>query len=207
MPWFYYLLAIIIGYLIGSIPFGYMIGKTKGIDITTLGSGRTGGTNVFRALGKKWGLLSGLLDVFKGVAAVLLVQYLFADNPGMIPGVAPALAGAFAVVGHNWSIFLRFRGGAGGATGAGALLALNPTVGLILIVVFVILMLGLRYASVATMTIGIGSLLVLFLFYLVGWHTPAGHLLFGVIVAVAITWSLRPNIKRLIAGNERRITL
>ena len=97
----------------------------------------------------------------------------------MIPGVAPALAGAFAVVGHNWSIFLRFKGGAGGATGAGALLALNPAVGLILIVVFVILMLGLRYASVATMTIGIGSLLVLLLFYLVGWHTPSGHLLFG----------------------------
>ncbi len=206
MPWFYYLLAIIIGYLIGSIPVGYLIGRTQGIDITTLGSGRTGGTNVFRALGKKWGLFSGLLDVFKGMAAVLLVQYLFANTPDMIPGVAPALAGAFAVVGHNWSIFLRFKGGAGGATGAGALLALNPTVGLILIVVFVILMVGFRYASIATMTIGIGSLLVLLLFWLVGWHTPTGHLLFGVIVAVAITWSLRPNIKRLIQGNERRIS-
>ena len=205
MTWLYYLLAILLGYLIGSIPFGYLIGKARGIDITTLGSGRTGGTNVFRALGMKYGLMSGLLDVFKGVAAVLLAQYLLANNPDLIPGVAPALAGAFAVIGHNWSIFLGFRGGAGGATGAGALLALNPAVGLILIVVFVFLMVVLRYASVATMTIGIGSLLVLLLFYLVGWHTPLGHLLFGVIVAAAITWSLRPNIKRLIAGNERRI--
>jgi len=205
MPWFYYLLAIILGYLIGSIPVGYLIGRARGIDITTLGSGRTGGTNVYRSLGKKYGLLSGILDVFKGIAAVLLAQYLFGDAPGMIPGVAPALAGAFAVVGHNWSIFLGFRGGAGGATGAGALLALNPTAGLILITLFVFLMVVVRYASIATLTIGVGSLLILLLFYLVGWHTPLGHLLFGVIVAAAITWSLRPNIRRLIAGNERRI--
>ncbi len=205
MPWFYYLLAILLGYLIGSIPFGYMIARARGIDITQQGSGRTGGTNVFRALGLKYGLLSGILDILKGVVAVLLARYLFGDDIGMIAGVAPALAGAFAVIGHNWSIFLGFRGGAGGATGGGALLALNPTAGLILIVIFVILMLVVRYASVATLTIGIGGLLLLLLFYLVGWHTPFGHLFFGVIVAAAITWSLRPNIKRLVAGNERRI--
>lgn len=205
MPWLYYLLAILLGYLIGSIPFGYMIARARGVDITQQGSGRTGGTNVFRTLGLKYGLLSGILDILKGVVAVLLARYLFGDDLGMIEGVAPALAGAFAVIGHNWSIFLGFRGGAGGATGAGALLALNPTAGLILIVVFVILMLVVRYASVATLTIGIGGLLLLLLLYLVGWHTPFGHLFFGVIVAAAITWSLRPNIKRLVAGNERRI--
>jgi len=205
MAWFYYLLAILLGYFIGSIPFGYMIARARGIDITQQGSGRTGGTNVFRSLGLKYGLLSGFLDIFKGIAAVLLARYLFGDDLGMIAGVAPALAGAFAVIGHNWSIFLGFRGGAGGATGAGALLALNPTAGLILIVIFVILMLVVRYASVATLTIGLGGLALLVLFYLVGWHTPFGHLFFGVIVAIAITWSLRPNIKRLFAGNERRI--
>ena len=201
MPWYNYLFAIIIGYLIGSIPFGYLIGRLKGIDITTLGSGRTGGTNVFRALGLRYGLFSGLLDVLKGVVAVLLIRHLFGDDYAG----AQALAGAFAVIGHNWSIFLKFRGGAGGATAGGALLALNPLVGVIVVIVFIILMLVVRYASVATMTVGIGGLLLLTLFHLVGWGTPLGHLLFGVLVAMAITWALRPNIKRLINGNERRI--
>ena len=196
------ILSMLLGYLIGSIPIGYIVAWIKGIDITSIESGRTGGTNVSRALGWRYGLLVGALDILKGAVAVLLVRYIFGNDPA----VYAAMGGAFAVIGHNWSVFLRFRGGAGGATAAGALLALNPLAGLILVPTFIFILFVVRYASVATMSIGLGSLVILTLFYLVGWHTPAGQILFGLLASIAIIWALRPNIKRLIQGNERRIT-
>jgi glycerol-3-phosphate acyltransferase PlsY len=196
------ILSILLGYLIGSIPMGYLIARLKGIDIRTVESGRTGGTNVSRALGWKYGLLVGALDILKGSVAVLLARQFFGNDPA----IYAALGGAFAIIGHNWSIFLGFRGGAGGATAGGALLALNPLAGLILVPTFLFVLFVVRYASVATMTIGLGSLVILTLFYLMGWNTPAGQILFGLIASAAILWALRPNIKRLLQGNERRIT-
>ncbi len=202
LNYIFVLFSIILGYLIGSIPVGYIVAKSKGIEITSYESGRTGGTNVSRALGKKYGAFVGFLDITKGAVAVLLARYFF----GADPAIYAALAGAFAIIGHNWSIFLGLRGGAGGATSAGALLALNPLAGVIMVPLFIIVLVVVRYASVATMTIGLGSLVILTLFYLVGWNTPAGQILFGVLASIAIIWALRPNIKRLIQGNERRIT-
>lgn len=202
MNYLFLLLSILLGYLIGSIPIGYIIAGIKGIDITSIESGRTGGTNVSRALGWKYGILVGLLDIAKGAVAVLLARYFFGNDPA----VYAAMGGAFAVIGHNWSIFLGLRGGAGGATAAGALIALNPIAGAILVPLFILILVVVRYASVATMSIGLGSLAILTLFYLVGWNTPAGQILFGVVASIAILWALRPNIRRLIQGNERRIT-
>lgn len=202
MNYLFVILSIVLGYLIGSIPMGYIVAKFRGVNITTVESGRTGGTNVSRALGWRYGLLTGALDILKGAAAVLLARYLFGGEPA----VYAALGGAFAVIGHNWSVFLGFRGGAGGATAAGALLALNPMAGFILVPTFIFILLVVRYASVATMSIGLGSLAILTLFYLVGWNTSAGQILFGLLASIAIIWALRPNIKRLIQGNERRIT-
>jgi glycerol-3-phosphate acyltransferase PlsY len=202
LNYLFLLLSILLGYLIGSIPIGYIIAGIKGIDITSIESGRTGGTNVSRALGWKYGILVGLLDIAKGAVAVLLARYLFGNDPA----VYAAMGGAFAVIGHNWSIFLGLRGGAGGATAAGALIALNPIAGAILVPLFILILVVVRYASVATMSIGLGSLAILTLFYLVGWNTPAGQILFGVVASIAILWALRPNIRRLIQGNERRIT-
>jgi glycerol-3-phosphate acyltransferase PlsY len=196
------ILSILLGYLIGSIPMGYIVARLKGIDITSVESGRTGGTNVSRALGWKYGLLVGALDILKGSVAVLLARQFFGNDPA----IYAALGGAFAIIGHNWSVFLGFRGGAGGATAGGALLALNPLAGLILVPTFLFVLFVVRYASVATMTIGLGSLVILTLFYLMGWNTPAGQILFGLIASAAILWALRPNIKRLLQGNERRIT-
>ena len=120
MPWIGYFLAALLGYLIGSIPSGYIIARLRGVDITQQGSGRTGGTNVFRALGPKFGLLTGFFDILKGVIAVILARMIFGDE------YAAAMAGAFAVMGHNWSIFLRFYGGRGMGTFAGVLLAVFP---------------------------------------------------------------------------------
>ncbi len=202
LNYLFVILSILLGYLIGSIPMGYIVAKFRGIDITSVESGRTGGTNVSRALGWRYGLLTGALDILKGAVAVLLARYLFGDDPA----IYAALGGAFAVIGHNWSIFLGFRGGAGGATAGGALIALNPLAGAILVPTFIIILFVVRYASVATMAIGLGSLAILTLFYLVGWNTPAGQILFGALASIAIIWALRPNIKRLIQGNERRIT-
>lgn len=202
MNYLFLILSILLGYLIGSIPMGYIIARIRGVDITSVESGRTGGTNVSRALGWRYGLLTGALDILKGAVAVLLVRYFFGDAPA----IYAALGGAFAVIGHNWSIFLGFRGGAGGATAAGALLALNPLAGLILVPTFIFILFVVRYASVATMSIGLGSLAILTIFYLVGWNTSAGQILFGLLASIAIIWALRPNIKRLVRGNERRIT-
>ncbi len=197
------ILAIILGYVIGSIPNGYIIARLKGIDITRIESGRTGGTNVSRALGWRYGLLVGVLDILKGTVAVLLARILFGANPD----VYAALAGGFAIIGHNWSIFLGFRGGAGGATAAGALLGLNLLAGAILVPLFILILVVVRYASVATMSVGVGGLFILILFALLGVKdTPSEQIWFGVIASAAIIWALRPNIKRLREGTERRIT-
>lgn len=198
MPWINYILAVLIGYLIGSIPIGYLIARAKGVDIRTVGSGRTGGTNMSRAFGFRWGVASGLLDVAKGFLAVVIARQLFGDE------IAAALAGAAAVSGHNWSIFLHFKGGAGGATGVGALIALNPIAAAITIPFFVAILLIIRYASVATLSVaGIGTL-TLAVMYLLG-ASPGAHILFGILLCILIVWALRPNLLRLWSGTERRI--
>lgn len=201
MPWISWILAALLGYLIGSIPSGYIVARLRGVDITHEGSGRTGGTNVFRSLGLRYGLLTGFMDVFKGVLAVVIARWIFGAEG------AAALAGAFAVIGHNWSIFLRFRGGAGGGTGVGALVALNPLAGLILVPIFAFILVVGRYASVATLSVGLGSLVILASLYAIGQGTPLSHIVFAISISIAIVWTLRPNLMRLIAGNERRINL
>jgi glycerol-3-phosphate acyltransferase PlsY len=195
-----YLVSILVGYLIGSLPIGFLFGRLKGIDVRAIGSGRTGGTNVYRALGAKLGLLTGLLDFAKGAVSVLLMRAVFGDE------AAAALAGAAAVAGHNWSIFLGFRGGAGGSTAAGALLALNPAAGAIVVPMFVLILFVGRIASVATLSVGIGSVVMILLLHVINpARTPLSQLLFAIPAMVMIAISLRPNLERLLHGSERRI--
>lgn len=192
--------SILIGYLIGSLPIGFLLGRLKGIDVRTIGSGRTGGTNVYRALGARLGLLTGVLDFAKGAVPVLLMRSLFGDE------VAAALAGAAAVAGHNWSLFLGFKGGAGGSTAAGALLALNPLAGAIVVPIFVLILFVGRIASVATLWVGAGSVVAILLLHLINpAATPLSQLFFALPAMVMIAISLRPNIERLLNGTERRI--
>ncbi len=194
------IVSILIGYLIGSLPIGFLLGRLKGIDVRTIGSGRTGGTNVYRALGARLGLLTGVLDFAKGVVPVLLMRSLFGDD------VAAALAGAAAVAGHNWSLFLGFKGGAGGSTAAGALLALNPLAGAIVVPIFVLILFIGRIASVATLWVGAGSVVAILLLHLINpAATPLSQLFFALPAMVMIAISLRPNIERLLNGTERRI--
>ncbi len=200
--WLRILLAAVGGYVLGAIPVGYLVGKAWGVDVTKTASGRTGGTNVWRATGRKLPpLLTVLGDIAKGMAAVLLARYFLHSE------LAAAAAGAAAVLGHNWSVLLGFRGGAGGVTAGAALTALSPLAAAVVIPLAIGALYLSRYASVGTLTVAVGGALVLGLLALVAPATQVtGHLIFGV-ASAAVVVALRPNLQRLAAGTERRITL
>ncbi|MCP5098875.1 MAG: glycerol-3-phosphate acyltransferase [Chloroflexi bacterium] len=204
----YFLLAGLIGYLSGSIPFGFIYVKLfKGIDIRDVGSGRTGGTNSLRAAGLGVGLLTSFSDVFKGTGAVLLVRFLFAPSVDTVimPWVV-IVAGIFSVVGHNWSVFLKFRGGAGTGPnvgwGTGVWWPMLP----IGIVVMVGLLVGVGMASVASMAMAAVIPITFLILYLAGvapYDSTLAYFIGGLISATIVVWALRPNIKRLFNGTER----
>lgn len=207
------LAILVVSYLIGSIPFGWIIVKlTTGRDIRGIASGRTGGTNAWRAAGLVAGLITGVLDIVKGAATVWLARWwLPADFPFYrLMEVAAPLA---AILGHNYSIYLlerhestgkvRLGGGAGGAA------SLGGSVGLWFPSLFYILPLGLivyfviGYASVTTMSLAFLSTVV-FLIQAIRGVLPWEYVLYGVVAEVMLVWALRPNIQRLREGNERQ---
>jgi glycerol-3-phosphate acyltransferase PlsY len=192
------------GYLVGSIPFGFLIVKlVKGIDIRDQGSGRTGGTNVFRAAGLPAGLITALLDVGKGAVTVLIVRQMFPNAQGW----AEVLAGAGVVLGHNASIFLGFRGGAGGATSVGTALALWPLGGLPALVLGVFTLFVIGYASLATILSAVSVALVFTYFSLTNQGVPVSYGVFGWAIVALVMIALRPNITRLLAGTEKRVSI
>ena len=190
-------LAVLCGYLLGSLPFGYWLVRAfRGEDIRTRGSGNVGATNVFRVYGRRLGVAVALLDVGKGFAAALLGLW----AGGALIGV---LAGAAAMVGHARPVFLRFRkGGKMVATAGGAAFALAPLAALSCVAVWLVVFVLTRYASVAS----IATALALPLFaWLYGAHWPA--LVFTIAGAGAIVLLHRHNIRRLVAGTEHRFEL
>lgn len=197
--------AIVAGYLLGAVPFGLVIGRlTRGIDIREYGSHRTGATNALRTLGPRMAAAVFALDVGKGAVAVLLAYLITGTStPDSAPWVAAA-AGFAAIVGHIWSVFIRFTGGRGVATSAGALLALAPLAVLVLAPIVVFVMWRWRYVSLGSVT---GSLLApvvvlgLAALNLAPWAGVAYALAAGLLV----TWAHHDNIDRLRAGTERRI--
>jgi glycerol-3-phosphate acyltransferase PlsY len=191
------MLAIVGGYLLGSLPFGYWIPRlVRGEDIRTLGSGNVGATNVFRAYGRRLGAAVVLLDVGKGFAAALLGLW----AGGALVGV---LAGAAAMVGHARPVFLRFqKGGKMVATAGGATFALVPLAAAACMGVWIVLFLLTRYASVAS--IGAAFALVLFVWL---FGSPWPVLAFAVAGATAIVLLHRHNLRRLAAGTEHRFEL
>jgi glycerol-3-phosphate acyltransferase PlsY len=193
-------LVILAAYLMGSIPMGMMLVRAAtGKDIREIGSGRTGGTNVLRAAGSQIALVVVLLDVVKGLLPVLLAR-IVVGSP-----VVEALAGLFAVVGHNYSIFINFRGGAGTMTTIGGALGLWPWSGVIVTAVGALIVKITRQASVGSIAV---ALLVPAVFALRAWtvDAPWVYLIHGLGTAALTLWSLRPNIKRLLEGNERSVS-
>jgi acyl phosphate:glycerol-3-phosphate acyltransferase len=201
-------LSIPLGFLLGSIPFGLLLGKLKGIDIREHGSGNIGTTNVFRTLGKKLGILCFLLDLCKGLIPVLLAKYFAPDNTmGQVIEVGTALA---AILGHNYSPWIGFKGGKGIATSAGALIALMPGAVLLLVILFIVVTYTTKYVSVGSIATGVAlPIVTLWGSYYHGkiadgtWNIPL--FIFSLIAGSLAVWKHRGNIARLRAGTENKI--
>jgi len=188
-------LFLLSAYLLGSIPFPYLLAKLKtGHDIREMGSGNVGATNVMRTAGKTLGILTLLLDVAKGAVAVLAGRYLLHQN------LYGAIAGFFAMLGHAYPVFLGFRGGKSVATGAGAFLILSPFGIVSSIGIFAIL---IRFSRIVSLS----SMLASAMFPVFAWLYGAEKqiVLWGAICAGLIILRHRPNIQRLLNGTENRI--
>lgn len=197
-------LAGLIGYLIGSIPFGFFYVKwATGKNVLEVESGRTGATNTYRAAGIKVGLLTTFSDILKGAVAVLAATALLGARAGdWLPWVK-GIAGIAAVVGHNWSVFLKFRGGAGTTPNIGWAVAVWPPILLVGLVVALGLFWLTGMASVVSLSIGALLPLIFGLRYALGADPSPAYLVAFLITGAIVTWALRPNIERIRAGKER----
>jgi glycerol-3-phosphate acyltransferase PlsY len=190
------IIAIGVGYLLGSLPFGYWAGRLRGIDLRLAGSGNTGATNVMRVLGLKIGVGVMALDIGKGVAAVLIARSV-SDNE-----LVWVLAAAAAVVGHMYPLFLGFKGGKGVAVGAGTMLALVPWMGVAAFVLWLCISLATRYVSIGSVVTAIAYPAAAFL-----TDQPWPVRLFALGTGAWVIWRHRGNIARLRAGTEHRLSL
>ncbi len=191
------LLVMLLGYLLGSIPFGLLVARlVKKVDIRDYGSGNIGATNAYRLMGLSMGGLVALLDIGKGLLSVKLASLILGDQPVLI-----LLAGIMAIAGHNWSLFLKFNGGRGVSTSVGVLISLAPQAIFITFFVWIIIILVTQYVSLASIT---GAILVPILFLI--FKLPASHFAFSLLIASFVIYRHRPNIKRLLAGNENKVT-
>jgi acyl phosphate:glycerol-3-phosphate acyltransferase len=215
VPFWSYILVALAAYLLGSIPTGFLVARAKGIDIRTVGSGNIGATNAMRVLGKPAGIFVLLLDAAKGYLACVLGAQIWNFYLAHFPeknqldqmydvfvhvNNAVILAGVFAVLGHNYTCWLKFKGGKGIATTAGVYLALAPWAVLIALVVFVFAVLLTRYVSVGSIAAAVALPTTV-------WIMTPGNLLLGIVTtalgAMAI-YKHKSNIQRLIAGTESR---
>jgi glycerol-3-phosphate acyltransferase PlsY len=203
------LAVLLVGsYLLGSIPFGYLAGRLVGIDIRQAGSGNVGATNVVRVLGKGYGYPVFALDVLKGFAAVKIAMLMAPGGPPEwnSPEMFGILAAVSSVLGHLYPPWLKFRGGKGVATSAGALLALTPVATLIGAAIWIIVFWLTRYVSLASITAAIVLPIVILL--VSSRDQNKGKLLVyaSACVAVVVIWRHRSNVSRLMRGAEPRFT-
>ncbi len=194
------LLAAVIGYLLGAIPTGMVVARVyRNVDLTAYGSGRTGATNVLRTLGRGAAAVAFAGDFLKGALAVALVKFLIAPENSWIEMVAAVAA----VVGHTYSVFIRFRGGRGVVTGFGASLVAAPVPILIAFIIGISLVAITRYVSLGSVVGAIlGGLFLCFVAYL---HSDPAWALWGVLVGGFIVVAHKDNIARLLAGKERKL--
>jgi acyl phosphate:glycerol-3-phosphate acyltransferase len=198
-----YAIAILVSYLIGSIPFGVFAGRLAGIDIREHGSKNIGATNVLRTLGKKYGIAVFLADALKGLVAVRLAVW-FAGADPFARNWLGIVAAVFVVIGHSFPVWLRFRGGKGVATSGGACLGLLPVPTSIGGLVWIVVFLAFRYVSLASIA-AIASL-PLIVWLLSDRGNSPNYLMFGfsLFIALLVTWRHRENIVRLTRGTEPR---
>jgi len=215
VPVLSYIIVALGAYLLGSIPFGFLVAKARGIDIRSAGSGNIGATNAMRVLGKPAGIFVLLMDAFKGYAACAFLPLLiinglaphfpggivpFHDEPVELQARLMVLAGVFAVLGHNYTCWLRFKGGKGIATTAGVYVALAPWPLLIALGVFILAVVVTRYISVGSMSAAVALPAAV-------WVMTPHNVLLGIVTtalgAMAV-YKHKSNIQRLMAGTENK---
>jgi len=210
-----YIVTAVVAYLLGSIPTGFLVAKARGVDIRTVGSGNIGATNVFRILGKPAGIFVLLMDALKGFAAVALVVNFYHELNDVLPNLFAVegitnpqvrtgfgiVAGLFAVLGHNYTCWLRFKGGKGIATTAGVFAALAPLAVLVALVSWIVMFLLTRYVS-------LGSIAAAVALPTAVWLTKDSVTLGVMTTGIGLLAILkhRANIQRLLAGTEHRIS-
>lgn len=203
-----YVAVALIGYLLGAIPFGIMVTRVaRGIDVRTFGSGKTGTTNVLRIAGGRAGAVTMILDLTKASAAVLIA---WAVVPTHTAQVVAALA---AIIGHIWSVYIKFQGGRGVATYVGSLLAMNWLVGLVTAVLILGTARLTRYMSLGSIVGIVVSFLAMLGLMITGWRpavpflmpVPAVQVVFCGVAALIILFQHRDNVQRLLSGTERKL--
>ncbi|MCM8801561.1 MAG: glycerol-3-phosphate 1-O-acyltransferase PlsY [Candidatus Omnitrophica bacterium] len=201
------ILAILVSYLLGSIPTAYIFGRClKGIDIRRFGSGNVGATNAFRVLGKVPGIIILLLDILKGFVSVFFLGNLFKSKIDVSYEIILIILGLACISGHNWMIFLRFKGGKGVATSLGVLLAFATMIPSLRMVFFLVIcswlaiFLIFRIVSLASVLTGLSLPL-----YMIIFKQSLSLILTGVIIAIFILLRHRSNLKRILQGKEPRL--
>ncbi len=192
--------AILLAYLMGSIPVGVIVVKAlTGKDVRDFGSGRTGGTNAMRAGGTLAGIMTGVGDFLKGVGAVNVARVIWPGSP-----VLEALCAVAVVAGHNWSIFNNFKGGAGTGPNVGAAAALWPWAGAILFPAVPLILVLTGYASVTSTAVAVGAVII-FVLRAIFADAPWAYVGYALTTTLFVALALLPNYRRLIEGTERMV--
>lgn len=191
---------VLIAYLFGALPIGLLVGRmVKGIDVRDYGSGNIGASNVWRIMGPLWGTAVFLFDFCKGYFPTLLTVRMQSHLPQVSPWL-PVIVGLAAILGHNFSPFLRFKGGKGVATSLGVVFGLCPAAAAVGFAVWGLCLLATRYISVSSVVAAVVTSAVLIAFY-----PDLPHVLFAVLVALFVIIKHRPNLARLQAGTEPKV--
>ncbi len=195
-----YFISFLAGFFSGAIPYGYIIGKTKGIDIRKQGSGNIGFSNVFRVVGKPEGAIVLVLDIAKGLLPVLFFSRYFGYNYGLVAGI-------FAMLGHMFTPWLKFKGGKGVATGLGVFIGLAPTSALLVFIVWLVVVAATRYISLGSVAAAVAlPLLIFFSKFLIRDEYNIYVEILTIFVCVLVIILHRKNIKRLFKGEERKFS-
>jgi glycerol-3-phosphate acyltransferase PlsY len=197
-----YIICGVLAYLLGAIPFGLLIARANGVDIRAVGSGNIGATNVFRALGKGWGILVFACDALKGFIPASLFPF-FAKTLWAFAGdaVLPLVCACLAIAGHNWPVYLRFKGGKGVATSVGALTGLAPLAAGVGLLTWALIFVVARYVSLASIAAAIMVAGAVWIFY------AKTDILLPIVLTMLcglVIWRHKSNIQRLLHGTENR---
>ena len=208
---------VLLAYLLGSIPFGLIVARSQGVDLRAHGSGNIGATNVWRVMGKKWGLITFFADAIKGVIAVKLAMWIAGQWAIHVPlphgheriefldpGYAGIAAAVACILGHNFPVWLKFKGGKGVATSLGVIFGMMPVPALLVFGIWALVFKTSRFVSLASLIAAVCLPLVVIAFLFLGGLRSWAHFYFSVAAAFMVVRRHQPNIKRLVAGTELR---